>query len=92
MVITMPNFSIHTVVIDNTYKNGASKISSGFLTDVDSSSIVITAGKDSVYAIITTPDGSYSFQTFAGKGFLYKVPTRSSLETSETDALIPNTL
>ncbi|MES2664125.1 MAG: hypothetical protein V4629_12580 [Pseudomonadota bacterium] len=41
--------------------------------------VVMTYGKNSVFATITTPEGSYSMESVNGVGWLYKNPAESEL-------------
>ncbi len=90
MEIILPDYSRHTAVISDITYNGSSKTMTGHLANSKTSEIIITAGRNSVYATVATPTGSYSMQSSDGEGVLYKVPPRSSIETLETDALIPD--
>jgi hypothetical protein len=44
--------------------------------------IVMTYGEHSIFATITTPDGSYSMESLNGLGWLYKNPAEVELSTS----------
>ncbi|WP_263078406.1 hypothetical protein [Endozoicomonas sp. Mp262] len=90
MEIMLPDYSKHTAVISGITYNGSSKTMTGHLANSKTSEIIITAGRNSVYATVATPTGSYSMQSADGEGVLYKVPPRSDIETLETDALIPD--
>lgn len=46
---------------------------------------VITYGANSVFATITTPDGSYSLETIAGEGWVYKNPAEAELSEPHKD-------
>ncbi len=48
----------------------------GFGTDYP---VVMTYGKDSIFAMITTPKGSYSMESVNGVGWLYKNPAEHEL-------------
>jgi len=46
--------------------------------------VVMTYGEQSIFATITTPDGSYSMESLDGVGWLYKNPAEVELSTPGT--------
>ncbi|RYY02575.1 MAG: hypothetical protein EOO53_13430 [Gammaproteobacteria bacterium] len=46
--------------------------------------VVMTYGEHSIFATITTPDGSYSMESLDGVGWLYKNPAEVELSTPGT--------
>ena len=88
MYFTLPDLTERKVVIDKVDSQGDSKTLIGRLIHDKYSSVLITSGKGSLYATITTHEHEYTLDTVEGEGVLYKVPPRSEIDTIETDAIL----
>lgn len=86
--ITLPMLNGQHVVVDvqsiSTSANGDQTWSGHLQGHGTDYPVIMTYGEHAIFAMITTPEGSYSMESVDGLGWLYKNP--SELELSSTNA------
>ena len=86
--VTLPMLNGQEVVIDvqsiSTSANGDQTWSGHLQGQGTDYPVIMTYGESSVFAMITTPEGSYSMQSVNGVGWLYKNPSELELSTTGT--------
>jgi hypothetical protein len=95
-IIKLPNVGqmeySATITEKTVHKNGSVSVS-GNLTGEDNSnfSVVLTEGKNSSFASITTPEGAFQIETVNGIGYIYSIDEieRNYVDPNKEDVLVP---
>ena len=92
--VVLPMLHGETVTINvqsvTTNANGDYSWSGHLQGHSDDYPVIITYGENSIFAMITTPKGSYSMESVNGSGWLYKNPSEVELTKPNTkDYLVP---
>ena len=75
-----------------THKNGSTSVTGNLVGDQNAKfSVVLTEGKTSSYASITTPEGAYEIETINGIGYVYSVQDIENkyIDPTKDDFLLP---
>jgi hypothetical protein len=73
------------------HENGSISVTGNLIDGQEKYSVVITQGKNSTYATITTPDGAFEIESRNGVEYIYSVEeiNKKYMDHTKSDVLIP---